>query len=274
MLIAFVTGNSPLTLILLCLGAVVVFIGISARAGYVYAAIPVFLTCGIHIATGSSLMRIVSETVAVALLMELGAQLASLTVRVARESADKKTLILSEERSRIAAALHDALGHRLTSISMSLEFVDRAWGTERAHEEVRVARKSVVDGLDDMRTVVRALTPITVREDFESTLHELGRSFATTGLHIEINGRSSFTEKAEEFLLAVTQEALTNTVRHAHAHHVTITMDKDSFTFADDGIGGEITEGFGLKSLRTRAANIGATIDVDGNSGFQLKVNL
>lgn len=186
-----------------------------------------------------------------------------------------RDLTLAQERSRIAAALHDALGHRLTSINMSLVFAQRAWNSapERALEEVGRAQEGVVDALDEMRTVVRALNPVRAESNsFVDTLQNIGDSFASTGLDVQVHTPSELDidHNAERVLLAAMQEALTNAVRHSGADRVDITLTPNgTLLIADNGSGNSAPGlGFGLRSLRERAESIGGSMEISDHGGI------
>src|SRR5699024_9664857 len=80
-----------------------------------------------------------------------------------RRLAAEEDLVVAEERARVAAALHDGLGHRLTSIGMSLDFSERMVERDplRTREEISNARATASEALDEMRRVVRAMHPVT-----------------------------------------------------------------------------------------------------------------
>ena len=130
MQVVFVMANNSASMLLVCLAGVVLSLGVSARAGHIYFAIPVVTVLIVHVTSGSSWSRVINETIVTGLIMLIGANLAGLAAMEAREQANKRELALVKERERIAGTLHGALGHRLTSVAMSLEFVDRAWGTD------------------------------------------------------------------------------------------------------------------------------------------------
>lgn len=83
-------------------------------------------------------------------------------------------------------------------------------------------------------------------------------------------------------LFRIIQEALTNTVRHAHARHLDICLHLTLDTcptlhlqLQDDGIGGDLTRlslGFGLLGMKARVKSLTGTflIKTDKNQGFTL----
>lgn len=74
----------------------------------------------------------------------------------------EKELMLAHERARAAHELHDGLGHRLTQIGMSLEFAGRVRDSDpsAAWNEVAVAERTSREAVGEMRTWVRALSPV------------------------------------------------------------------------------------------------------------------
>ncbi|WP_411709110.1 sensor histidine kinase [Corynebacterium sp. LaCa116] len=303
-LVVFLTANNSSSLVVIWLGVVAVVIVQSLRAGIIYGLIPVLTrSAGIHVVAGSSVSRIITETLAAFSLIAIGVFLARLARTAATDAVEKahraaeladaneqlrhsietaRELTLSEERGRIAAALHDGLGHRLTAISMSLDFSQRmiAKNPQRAAEEITHARETTIAALDDMRTVVRALHPIRLEsEGFYDALTALGNSFSSTALTVEVAVASNapqLTPLAESFFLAAAQETLTNVVRHsasATTARISVIFDSDlnviTMSVSDNGPGSDDSEaGFGIRSLQERAEALGGRVLVSGHGGI------
>ncbi|AEG82777.1 two-component system sensor kinase protein [Corynebacterium ulcerans BR-AD22] len=312
----FLTANDSSSLVVMWLAVVVVVICQSLRAGIIYGLIPVILVTVIHIVSNSSPGKVITETLASLSFIAIGIFLARLTHTAATNAVEKalkadelakanshlrkaldttRELTLSEERGRIAAALHDGLGHRLTAISMSLEFAQRMIDKqpERAIKEITQARNTTIAALDDMRTVVRALHPIRLEsEHFFDALNALGQSFTSTVLKVKVSTSEktdadlALPTNIENFLLAATQEALTNVVRHSvrtTTAHLTVRHQNDSgriiLSVSDNGEGcNEFQAGFGVRSLQERAEALSGRIEVEGHGGieggFLLKIEL
>ncbi|HET9194423.1 MAG TPA: ATP-binding protein, partial [Vicinamibacterales bacterium] len=82
--------------------------------------------------------------------------------------------------------------------------------------------------------------------------------------------------EAETTFYRITQEALTNVVKHAHATRVDVVLEAQraivTLVIEDDGIGFEPsavdkTTGIGLLGMHERAALIGATVQVESATG-------
>ncbi|MBE3009385.1 sensor histidine kinase [Microbispora sp. NEAU-D428] len=199
-----------------------------------------------------------------------------------------RELAVAEERARMAAEMHDSVGHHLTVIKMGLENAERfrERRPEAAWAEVRQAKELTVEALADARRWVRALRPLALDGRVGSAaLERLAASFDGTGISVsfEVRGEERRLEADTELVLyRVLQEGLTNALRHARAEHVhgTLTFGDDqvALVVSDDGTGrdGQSRGGFGLASLADRARALGGTLaggDRPGG-GFELRAEL
>lgn len=261
-----------------------------------------------HLASGSHLARALGEGAGVVFIFGLGIYLALLLKRITATEQERRgtladleianrelrqrlaaeqDLVVAEERARVAAALHDGLGHRLTSIGMSLDFSARMVEENpvRARTEILGARATTSEALNEMRRVVRAMHPVnTDAEDPLGSLRALAESFHSTGLELDFirSGSGAPTRQAGLLMVRFVQEALTNVVRHsgATAAQLRVEIDGDGVTVAleDNGQGGDAETGYGIPSLTERAVALGGTVTaaphggIDG--GFRLELRL
>lgn len=272
----------------------------------------------IHVTVGYGLERGAFEAIASGLMLALGIDFAALLGRAeridaersaalvdleraheeqARRHAREQDLVLAEERARVATALHDGLGHRLTAIGMSLEFSERMRerDPERAAAEVRAARAMAGEALDEMRMVVRAMHPAeSAAGDAADTLAAVATSFSSTSLDVSFERMGEGRLEADHglLLLRFAQEGLTNVVRHAAATRALLRLEHAAggirVELLDDGEGSSRdaspTEGFGIRALRERAEAMGGTLealpgrglerDAPNSRGFRLAMTL
>lgn len=294
---------SGVPLLVVAITAVVVEYG--GRAGVIVGlAIPLTLT-GAYLGFGARpLGGIIVNVVLVALIMGLGvigAQLLAALDRARRDAelaaASRRAEALADmdraltaERMSHARALHDDLGSRLTLIGMGLDLALRQRnrreddGADAAWAEVERARAEASGALADLRTLVRALSPLTAGDaatvNLDSALDRLAGAFSGTGLTVSIDGtdEDGVPDGAPLDPLAyrIIQEGLTNVVRHSAADSVTVTVGggaERTVRVADDGGTSHswVEPGFGLRHLRDRIESIGGTLDiVGGPAGFVL----
>ncbi len=180
-------------------------------------------------------------------------------------------LVLAQERARSARELHDGLGHRLSVMTMSLDFADRMRerAPTRAWEEVRAARDVAGEAMREMRLWVRALHPPDVGDLTDVVAFDaLAESFRGTGIdvRVEITGHQRPLPQEVSLLChRSVQEGLTNVLKHAQATEVVVALefrpDRLRLELRDNGVGVvDVVEGFGLRSLRERATDIGGTV--------------
>ncbi|MBM7499770.1 signal transduction histidine kinase [Brachybacterium muris] len=205
-------------------------------------------------------------------------RLESALARLRRTAEIEKELLLADERARSARDLHDGLGHRLTLISMSLEFAGRARQNdpEAAWAEVAGADATAREALAEMRTWVRALSPV---RDPDATgvaaLEAIAESFRGTGLEVDVDAEGEEPELGQDaslLLYRAAQEGLTNALRHSRASRVRISvgiegqdvvmrMINDIAPSLGHGVPvGAATAGFGLRGLAARAEALGGGV--------------
>lgn len=176
-----------------------------------------------------------------------------------------------QERRALSLELHDEIGQNLTALLLQL---DVALQTADAQQRrtLTTAVATVRDCLDQVRAIVRRLRPEAL-EDLGlvgAIGHLCSRVARDTGLRVERSlDRSvpALNADAQLVVYRVTQESLTNIVRHAEATRATVWLaphgDGVRLTVADDGRGAQpLAEGSGIRGMRERALMIGATLRV------------
>ncbi|CAM3374330.1 MULTISPECIES: sensor histidine kinase [Saccharibacillus] len=174
-----------------------------------------------------------------------------------------------EERSRIARDIHDSIGHRLTSVIVQLQALPYVLKSDPA-ESGRIVR-TVLDVarscMQEVRSVVHEMGAdesgaglVSLRSLVQQTNTAVGApAIVLTEADAETAGRQEWPPEIAAVLYRCLQEALTNTIRHAQAEHVEITVGQSkrelSLHYVDDGIlkpGDPLREGFGLGGIRKR----------------------
>src|SRR5690606_24873213 len=118
------------------------------------------VVCSLQTAVISGLSLHVALPSSVLAAFSLG--MASAVLRARELTARVRELTVAEERARMAAEMHDSIGHHLTVIKLGLENAERFRDRrpEAAWEEVRQAKELTVAALADARRWVRALRPL------------------------------------------------------------------------------------------------------------------
>ena len=221
------------------------------------------------------------------------AQQATLAVQLTRLAYSAKEAAVLVERTRIGQEIHDGLAQSFTGILMQLGAAEEFPPCKRKNSELNTIlsriRDLARDGLSEARRSVMALRlDQTRRAGLENALRQLAeRSTVPGGVTVSFEGGGIATglkPEHEHELLRISQEAVSNAVRHGRPHTVSITMaDGQShweLAVADDGVGMEqhpelyASEGFGLSSMRQRANAIGGEWHIESRPGSGTRVSV
>ncbi|MGC5031266.1 sensor histidine kinase [Micromonospora sp. DT229] len=182
----------------------------------------------------------------------------------------------TQERLRISRELHDLIGHQLTVLTLELEtarHLDGAAVQRHVERADRVAREL----LGDVRTTVGHLRTEAV--DLEEALRRLARDLPGLEVSIEVSPQVCVDEERGAALVRAAQEIITNTIRHAEARELRISITGQDGVVAldacDDGRGaGDPAFGNGLRGLRERFEALGGDLVVDGSAGFRVTARM
>lgn len=200
-----------------------------------------------------------------------------------RSKASAHALAAQEaERQRIARELHDEIGQSLTVVLLSLKrAIDRA--PDDLGEELHTTQEAVRGCLDEVRQVARRLRPGVLSDlGLVSALTALASEFSSisgVGVRRSVDGAlPALGSDVELVIYRIAQESLTNVARHAHASAVElalrVTREGILLSVTDDGRGGEITDGAGIRGMRERALLIGAKLSIDSTPHLGTEVRL
>ncbi|MFD5698796.1 sensor histidine kinase [Streptomyces lasiicapitis] len=221
-------------------------------------------------AIGSWIIRIIAQSQERA---DLIAELQASREEVARLSAERGALA---ERERMSREIHDTLAQGFTSLLMLVQAVeaelDRDVGTARRHLDLMQA--TARQNLAEARALVAGRAPADL--DGGSLPDAVRRLAARHEAAVTVTGTAAALPPALEVVaLRACQESLANAAKHAGpaaAVSVALTYAQGSLTLTvrDTGLGFDRDvrpEGFGLRGLRARAAEVSGTADVVSTPG-------
>ncbi|WP_370071797.1 sensor histidine kinase [Streptacidiphilus sp. MAP5-3] len=216
---------------------------------------------------------------------------------------------LAEERLRIARELHDVLAHTISVVavqsSVALDALD-ADESPAAREAMLQVRGAARQAMPELRAALDMLRgesgetgesgalPDARPQPGLADLPDLARQLRESGLEVALDtgGASSAADLPPLVQLTayrIVQEALTNTLRHAHASrasvvHATVVLRRQDgrllVEVADDGEGfveATPASGFGLLGMRERAEALGGRVETGprpDRSGFLVRAEL
>jgi signal transduction histidine kinase len=196
-------------------------------------------------------------------------------------------------RRRLSAELHDRVGSNLTALGLHLSLVRDGLepaGAAALAERVEAALRLVEEVTDQVRDVMVELRP-PVLDDYGllAALRWHGERLAeTSGLRVTVTGAELEPRLpliVETALFRITQEALTNIVRHAGATRVELAWaslggEAAQLVVADNGRGFSpqrprpLSERprWGLITMRERAETVGATMRIVSEPGAGTRI--
>jgi signal transduction histidine kinase len=186
-----------------------------------------------------------------------------------------------QERNRIARDIHDALGHSLTTLNLTLQAALKLWVINAAetHGLVKEAQQLSVKALEDVRQSVATLRAEPLRgQSLEKAIALLVESFQkTTGITPTVNLHVSqpLSKEISLTMYRIVQEALTNIAKHAAANAVDISLtaladQALTLQIQDNGNGFEPiqnTTGFGLQGMQERTVALGGKLKITSAQG-------
>jgi two-component system, chemotaxis family, CheB/CheR fusion protein len=198
-----------------------------------------------------------------------------------------RKLVTSQEdqRARIARDLHDQLGQQLTALRLTLErhrerCTLHAEGADEDLDRALALGRGIDDEMDFLAWELRPaalddLGLVAALPRFLETWSKhygLAADFQSTGF---TSGRLSL--EAEVTFYRITQEALNNVIKHAHASRVNVILENRDgsviLVVEDDGVGFDLGDrttaekGLGLMGMHERASLIGATLEIESAPG-------
>jgi signal transduction histidine kinase len=192
-----------------------------------------------------------------------------------------------EERRRIRRDLHDGLGPSLAALRLELQAARNLVTSDTATSAdlLEEVKGEIDDILGDVRRIVYELRPpaldelglVSAIEEYMSTCER------SSDLQFELivpEKLPNLTAAVEVAVYRIVMEAITNVIRHAQAQHCQIQlMSLDQMLkleIVDDGQGlsKQVRSGVGLASMRERVGELGGVLEITGDSGVRIKVEL
>lgn len=196
--------------------------------------------------------------------------------------------IINAEQERLARELHDGAIQKVYTAGLLVESAERIAEPESEMDKrLKRAMSVLSDSILDLRrnlAELHAHSQMTLKP-----LSELLQMIAenpnyNTMVNISVKsdlpaGKSVSALRASH-IMAIVNEAMANTVRHAHAGKVSILAsdlgDALKIEIRDNGIGmpAEAKEGYGLLNMKDRARLLNGALELTSNKGFSVTLEI
>lgn len=198
-----------------------------------------------------------------------------------QELADRLLEVQENERRRLSRELHDDIGQLLTAAKLQSEWLKRRM-PEEMQGQCAILCETLDETLEKVRDVSAILNPRQLTSlGLEASLRaHLLKALANTSVKWSLDCQQRMTDLPEEMSVAVfriTQEAVTNTLRHAQATNLLVRLqrlpDGLNLLISDDGLGFVPAthpgrEGQrGMAGMSERVEQLGGTLKVISETG-------
>lgn len=207
---------------------------------------------------------------------------AAVAIENAKLMIRNQTLVVAEERNRIAREIHDGLAQSLFSIALNLQACVKKMSDDplTTREKLVQLQELASKSLRELRQYIYNLP--------STNLVDMGliaalKSYVTdvarlNGLEVDfsiIGKTRTLPSEVEECFYRVGQEALANVVKHARASKVEVKLEfkskSASISIADNGEGfngNGAKDSMGISNMRQRVELLGGTFSLSSNNGF------
>lgn len=194
-----------------------------------------------------------------------------------------------KERDHISKELHDNVNQILTGTKLQLALIKKG-DDPKTLPTVKKCIAYLDDAIGEIRKLARSMSP--------SLMKDIGVVDAITSLKNEINfleicdikfvSRGDFSSVPNDVSLSlfrITQEHLSNIIKHAKAHHVAISLDAEGavlrLNIIDDGVGVNMADrkkfkGIGLLNIYNRVHSHNGIVNINSSpgNGFEIFIEI
>ncbi len=180
----------------------------------------------------------------------------------------------ADERRRLAREMHDGVAQDIASLGYLVDALAVAPASAAQAESLRRLRERITAVVAQVRLSVQTLrTDVHASESLGAAVSGLARHLSESSgipIRVTVNERTArLRPEIEAELLRITQEAMTNAVRHSHATAIDVTCrvaaPSAEIMVRDDGrgLGTGRPDSYGLAIMRERAGLIDADLAVE-----------
>jgi two-component system sensor histidine kinase DesK len=186
------------------------------------------------------------------------------------------------ERDRIAADLHDLLGHTLSVIVLKAGLAAKLMSRDAARASVEIADVERIsrEALTEVRRAVHGFRAATLSDELVRARGVL----ASAGIALDVaadivpaaGSIPDLRPEVERAAALILRECVTNVIRHSQATSCRIVVAHERTALRlevrDNGIGASGATGSGIQGMRARAEEIGGVLEHDGGAGTTIRL--
>jgi signal transduction histidine kinase len=180
----------------------------------------------------------------------------------------------AEERRRLAREMHDGVAQDIASLGYLVDALAAQPSSAQQAERIAMLRERVSHVVGEVRQSVLTLrTSVGESESLGAAIGAIARNLSeVSGVPIQVTLEEHTTRlrpEVEAELFRITQEAMNNAIKHAHATvidvHCRVHAPRAIITVSDDGRGMQSarSDSHGIEIMRERAMLIGGRLAID-----------
>ncbi|MCK5857105.1 MAG: PAS domain S-box protein [Bacteroidales bacterium] len=189
------------------------------------------------------------------------------------------------ERKRFSEDLHDGLGPLLSTIKLYINQMNNSKVSDKERLELLAFANDLIDeAIGSTRKIANNIRPSTISDNgLWAAVTSFCNSIEQTGIiqFVLVNNTElNLKNVVENNIYRIIIELVNNTLKHAHAVTINISMEviDDSFkiVYSDDGIGIEddAGKGLGLQNIKSRCKSLNGQYNIYNSNGMRFEVLL
>ena len=195
-----------------------------------------------------------------------------------------------DERTRLAAEIHDAISQTLTGVSFQIDAAHKTINEDpgAATRFLAIAKRTLLSCREELRRCLWDLRNDALDEsDFSEAVRRTVRPSiggAELSVRFEIR-RQRVSDSTAHAVLSIVRELASNAARHGGARHIRVAGEMQGgrvrFSVRDDGCGFDTakrpgpSEGhFGLQGIKERIARLGGSLEIESTPGEGTKITV
>lgn len=209
-------------------------------------------------------------------VVEALSHVAGAAIQTARLQERLKLVAVVEDRQRIARDLHDSVIQDLFAVGLGLQELTRRIDDPETAQMVDEAVDRLDTSVNSLRRYIFELKDpshpnLSLDERLQDLISRMGSAYpARVRLSIDWIGPTA----ADDEIIMLVQEGLSNSLRHGEAETVEVTIDDDPHNVIirveDDGVGFDhaaVSDGMGLANMRSRVERLGGVMTIQSKIG-------
>lgn len=193
-----------------------------------------------------------------------------------------------DERTRLAAELHDSLSQNLSGIACQVSTAKLTAGDDETRKLLTTAERMLQSSRTELTRCISDLRCDTLEEpDFDDAIRKnLAKLALPASVQVRFNiPRAKVSDSTAHSILCIVRELVSNAVRHGKASSIKVagSVENDCLLFSvkDNGCGFDaehrpgVNEGhFGLAGIKDRVNRLGGLLEIKSSPGKGAKITV